>query len=120
MRKRRVPRRGFTLLEVLIAMAIATAALVVLLQRVGISSDTQQSLSIQSLALATAIDVLERGRLQPLAQDERHGLVEIQGLRLSWTTRVEKTDVPGFVRQNVEVSVPGGQSWQLFLYRNVP
>ncbi len=112
--------RGFTLLEVLVAMAIAATALVVLLQRVGTSSDTQHVLDFQSLALATAIDVLERGRLEPLTYDERHGQADVQGLRMLWTTSVEKTDVPGFVRQNIEVRAPDGRSYRLFLYRARP
>jgi len=117
----RVGQTGFTLLEVLIAMGIAAAALVVLLQRIGVSSDTQLTLASQAVALEVAVDVLERGRLQqPFLASEQQGEAEVRGTLLTWRTTVEETQVEGFIRQNIEVAAPGELPLKLFLYRSVP
>jgi len=56
---------GFTLLEVMVALAIAATALVVLMSRLGSSADIQYSLKANALAMETAMDVLARERMKP-------------------------------------------------------
>ena len=113
-------QQGFTLLEVLVALAIAATALMVMVGRLGASADVQRTLSAQALMLDTAIDVLDRSRL---AQDssgafrETDGRVRADGLTVSWKSTFEPTVQPGLVRQNVEVSLPGEPQLRLFRYR---
>jgi len=112
---------GFTLLEVMVALAIAATALVVLISRLGSSADIQYSLKANALAMETAMDVLARERMKPgLPGSEESGEVHTQGQLLTWKTEVETTPVKGFVRQNVTVSTKGEPDVQLFLYRAAP
>jgi len=111
-------QKGFTLLEVLVALAIAAVALVTLTSRVGASADTQLSLSRHALALQAAVNVLEQQRLKAgIPTKEEHGEVEMHGQTLQWRTIVEKTQVDGFVRVKVEVTAPGEPAVKLFLFR---
>jgi len=112
---------GFTLLEVMVALAIAATALVVLMSRLGNSADIQYSLKANALAMETAMDVLARERIKPnLPRTEERGEVHALGQLLTWKTSVETTPVTGFVRQHVAVSVRGEPEVHLFLYRNTP
>ncbi len=49
---------GFTLIEALVALMIASTALVVLMGRLGVSADTQRSLSMHELELEHAYNKL--------------------------------------------------------------
>lgn len=114
-------QQGFTLLEVLVALAIAATALVVLIGRVGASADLQRDLSLHALALEVAVNVLEGNRLKEnLAASGERGEVEASGMTIKWRTTIEKASADGFVRQNVEVAVPGEPPLKLFLYRAAP
>ncbi|MFQ5355408.1 MAG: prepilin-type N-terminal cleavage/methylation domain-containing protein [Mariprofundaceae bacterium] len=109
---------GFTLLEVLVALTIAATALVVLLSRLGNSADIQYSLRAHALAIETSMDLLARERLKPnIPRFEESGEVHALDQLLHWKSKVEETAVPGFVRQNMNVSIKGEPDVQLFLYR---
>lgn len=113
--------RGFTLIEVLAALAIAATALVVMFARLGFSADLQRDLAYQAAAREVALNVLEGGRLQSgLATSEQHGEQMLGGTTFRWRTTVEKTPVAGFLRQNVVVEAAGEPPYELFLYRAVP
>jgi len=112
---------GFTLLEVMVALAIAAMALTVLISRVGASADIQHDLSLHAMALSTAVNQLEATRLQPgLPHTDTHGLVEIKNMALHWHGTVKKTESPGFVRQDMEVTAGNEPPVTLFLYRTAP
>jgi len=112
---------GFTLLEVMVALAIAATALVVLMSRLGSSADIQYSLKANALAMETAMDVLARERMKPgLPKSGESGEVHVLGQLLTWKTRVETTPVKKFIRQNVTVSTKGEPDVHLFLYRTAP
>lgn len=111
-------QRGFTLLEVLAALAITAGALVVLLGRLGAAADIQRDLALHALALEVAVNELERDRLLAvLPSEERQGEVEVEGVQLSWKKRVKPTAVKDFVRQDIAVSAAGETAVELFLYR---
>jgi len=112
---------GFTLLEVMVALAIAATALVVLLSRLGSSADIQFSLRAHALAIETSMDLLARERLKPnVSHFEENGEVHALDQLLHWKLNLEKTAIPGFVRQNINVSIKGEPDVQLFLYRVEP
>lgn len=112
---------GFTLLEVMVALAIATTALVVLISRLGNSADIQYSLRSHALALETAMDLLARERLKPnIPSSEERGEVRALGQLLTWKSRIETTPIPDFVRQNMSISIQGEPDVDLFLYRTGP
>ncbi len=114
-------QRGFTLLEVMVALAIAATALVVLIARVGASADIQRTLSLHALALSTAVNQLEAQRLKPgLSDTDTHGEVSVEGVMLQWRGSAQRTKGSGFVRHNMEVTAPGEPPVKLFLYRIAP
>jgi len=113
--------RGFTLLEVMAALAIAATALVVLVSRLGVSADIQHGVFIHALALETAVDVLSRERLAEFVNtSQKEGVDEALDVELTWSILPEATMVPGFLRQNITVEAPGEAPVELFLYRAVP
>ena len=114
-------QQGFTLLEVLVALAIAATALIVLIGRVGASADLQRDLSMHALALEVAVNALESNRLKKnLITAGESGEVEISGMTAKWRITVKKASADRFVRQDVEVNVPGNPPLELFLYRAIP
>ena len=112
--------RGFTLIEALVALAIAATALVVLSGRLGASADVQRTLALHALALDAAANQLAEQSLIPAASgEEQRGTLEAGGLNLKWRGWSEKTMLDGFVRRNVAVQAPGEPEVKLFLYQEV-
>jgi len=112
---------GFTLLEVMVALAIAATALVVMMSRLGNSADIQYSLRVNALAIETAMDQLARERLKPnLPRDGEKGDVQALGQKLAWKITVKKTPVEHFFRLNITVGARGEPDVHLFLYRMEP
>ncbi|MDX8392799.1 MAG: type II secretion system minor pseudopilin GspI [Mariprofundaceae bacterium] len=118
--ERHLLSRGFTLLEVMVALAIAATALVALMGRVGSSADIQHDLSMHAEALSLAVNQLESLRLEKAPVAEREGEVETGRGVFHWQLTLEKTLDDGFVRQNMLVTAPDGGEVRMFLYRNIP
>jgi len=109
---------GFTLIEAIVALAIAATALVVLMGRLGASADVQRTLAAHALALDVAGNELARESLRPSTSGaEQSGAVEVGGVTLKWRSWTEKTTLAGFVRRNIAVRAPGEPEVRLFLYR---
>ncbi|RMG90938.1 MAG: type II secretion system protein GspI [Zetaproteobacteria bacterium] len=110
--------RGFTLIETLVALAIAATALIVLSARLGSSADLQRTLLAQAVAIEEAQNMLNEQMLEDV-RIQRSGKREVSGHSLSWRFWHEKTTQGKLVRQNVEVSIDGLGTYSLFLYRRV-
>jgi len=111
--------RGFTLIEVLVALGIASFALVALMGRLGASADIQRSLSLHALAIDTARNVLAEERLQDNAPtNEKQGDIQSAGIQLHWRAWSEKTMLDTFVRRNVAVKAGNEPEIILFIYRS--
>ncbi|MDQ6964165.1 MAG: type II secretion system protein [Mariprofundales bacterium] len=108
---------GFTLIEVLVAMVIVATALVAMVGRVGASSDIQHTLVTQTLMLDTALDMIERQRLVKISGDEESGTITAHGMEMGWRLWSESTEMDGFLRQNITISMKGEPDLSLFLYR---
>ncbi|MDQ6972738.1 MAG: type II secretion system minor pseudopilin GspI [Mariprofundaceae bacterium] len=116
----RGPDCGFTLLEVLVALAIAATALVVLMGRVGSSADIQRDLALHAEAMGVAVNELERIRLKAVPAEDVQGEVETASGLFRWQSKQVSTLDAGFVRQNMVVTAPDGGTVKLFLYRSLP
>ncbi len=111
---------GFTLIEVLVAMVIVATALVAMVGRLGASSDVQRTLADQTLMLDSALDLIERQRLlDRVSGDEQDGEITRNGVRLQWKLWGEPTEMDGFFRQNVTVSLNHEPDLTLFLYHRI-
>lgn len=112
--------RGFTLLEVMVALAIAATALVVLIGRVGSSADIQRDLALHAEALDIAVNELERIALQQAPAPDVSGEVQAPSGTYRWESKQVATLDAHFVRQNMQVTDPDGGKVNLFLYRRLP
>ncbi len=108
---------GFTLIETLVALGIAAVALTALAGRLGLSADTQRTLTVHSTMLEVATNILEKQRRSvAINLDDQEGSVEARGMKMKWKLSTEKTDLDNFVRQNVVVSFAGEPDVSLFLF----
>ena len=113
--------RGFTLIEVLIALGIASVALVAMVGRLGASADVQYSLASHAVMLDTAVNLLQAEReSDTIPSEEKQGDIEVEGVTYHWRTWSEKTELDGFVRRNVSVQSPQEPELTMFLYRMQP
>jgi|UPI0003642DB2 general secretion pathway protein I len=113
--------RGFTLIEVLVALSIAAFALVALLGRLGASSDIQITLMQQQTAETVARNQLAEQMLKPnAAANDDSGDVQWQGQNFHWRAWTEKTELPKFVRRNVAVQSEGQPEVRLFVFLVLP
>jgi len=109
---------GFTLIEVLVALSIASFALVALMGRLGASADVQRTLALHALSLDEARNLLAEDRLKPtVSNSEEQGNVDVSGVTMHWRTWTEKTALDGFMRRNVAVQAGNEPEITLFMYR---
>jgi len=110
--------QGFTLIEVLVALGIASFALVALMGRLGASADVQRSLLLYDLAIETAQNVLAEEKILPVVRgNEKTGESTVSNVLLTWRAWTEKTPLDGFVRRNVAVKAGNEPEVILFMYR---
>lgn len=82
--------RGFTLIEVLVALAIVSIALLALSQTGGRSLDTQYQLEQRSIALWVAANQLAEIELnRPIQPGTRSGQVQMAGQDWRWQAEVQ-------------------------------
>jgi len=110
---------GFTLIEALVALMIASTALVVLMGRLGSSANIQHTLSMHELAMDSARNKLTELTIASTSLDEQQGVIEAGDMQLEWRSWSEKTMMDGFVRLNVSVKAPDEPKVVVFLYRAV-
>lgn len=110
---------GFTLIEALVALMIASTALVVLMGRLGASANIQQTLTMHDLAMDHARNKLTELSIASASFDEQQGVIEAGNIQLVWRSWSEKTLLDGFMRMNVSVKVPDEPEVVVFLYREV-
>jgi len=110
---------GFTLIEALVALMIASTALVVLMGRLGSSANIQHTLSMHELAMDSARNKLTELTIASASLDEQQGVIEVGDMQLEWRSWSEKTMLDGFMRLNVSVKAPKEPKVTVFLYREV-
>jgi len=113
-------QRGFTLIETLVALAIAATALIVLMGRLGASADLQRKLMAQVVAVDEARNLLAQEIIQPSSSGrERKGKRKLAGHQITWRLWSESTVSKQLVRQNVQVNVDHDGQFELFVYRHI-
>jgi general secretion pathway protein I len=102
-------RRGFTLIEVLVALAILAVALAAAVRSAGVAADTSVELKERLLAGWIAQDRLAEYAVRPLWPDigTRQASADQGGLRFVWRETVTGTPNPRFRRVEVQVFPAG-------------
>ncbi len=102
---------GFTLLEVLVALAVLAIALGALLQATSASSATQAELRARTIAgwvADNALVELRLGTTWPSPGSRLGGEETMLGARWRWDMAVQATPDPDLRRLEVTVRDPGG------------
>lgn len=102
--------RGFSLLEVLVALAILSIALLALVRSAAGEADSLRIERERTLARWVAANVLDEARLDPglPAQGLREGEVAMGGQRWRWRLAIGPTPVSGIRRLDVAVLEEAG------------
>lgn len=99
--------RGFTLIEVLVALAILTVALTAALRASSAATDTASAFRERLLAGWVAENRLAEYSVGVLPElGERSGTAKLGGLTFTWSERVSATNNPLFRRVDVRVFTP--------------
>jgi len=98
-------RRGFTLIEVLVALAIVTVGMAALLGTLTSSADTVAYLRDKTFANWVALNQIALVRIsgQLPAPGKSDGDADFAGRKWHWHQDVTTTQVPGMVRMDVSV-----------------
>jgi general secretion pathway protein I len=97
--------RGFTLIEILVALAILAVALAAAVRAAGIAADGALELKERLLATWIAQDRLAEYAARPLWPDpgSRQGGTEQAGVQFTWRETVSPSRNPRFRRVEVQV-----------------
>jgi general secretion pathway protein I len=104
--------RGFTLLEILVALAVLAIALTATARGIGAAIDTTAELRERTLARWIAEDklaLLELSRAWP-APDTTEGDAEMGGRKYRWRQQVSTTPVARMRRVELGVFLPGAET----------
>jgi general secretion pathway protein I len=98
-------RRGFTLIEILVALAILAVALAAAVRAAGVGADTTLDLKERLLAGWIAQDRVAEYAVRPLWPDigTRQGNADQASVRFVWRETVSGTPNPRFRRVEVQV-----------------
>jgi general secretion pathway protein I len=101
--KRMKHAKGFTLVEVLVALAIVTLGMAALLTALGSSADSITYQRDKTLAEWVALNRIEEERLalKRPTKGKTEGETEMAGVKWKWAEEVLETEVKGIVRIDV-------------------
>ncbi len=104
-RVRECPGHGFTLIEVLVALAIVTVGMAAVLATLTSSARTVSYLRDKTFANWVALNQIALVRIsgQLPAPGKSDGDVDFAGRKWHWQQEVSTTQVPGMVRMDVSV-----------------
>jgi general secretion pathway protein I len=108
--------RGFTLIEVLVALAIVTIGMAALLSALSSSADSSAYLRDKTFAEWVALNRIEEVRLATQLPEKKKsdGTAELAGRKWKWQQEVQETTVAGILRVDVRVKpdeIAGDSNW---------
>jgi len=101
--------RGFTLVEVMVALFIVALALPALMFQLGTQLDSVQNLQSRTVAAwvaqnQLALLQLRAGQGQLAVPGYSRGEAELAGTQWQWQMNIETTPVPGLLRHTIDVA----------------
>ncbi|MEO8537880.1 MAG: type II secretion system minor pseudopilin GspI [Betaproteobacteria bacterium] len=107
--------RGFTLIEVLVALAIIAVALAAGMRVITQSADGASSLRARTLALWVAENQLARAQLEDPAPPAgtTDGAEAQAGVPFAWRRTVSASPNPAFRRIDIDVAAPDAPDYRL-------
>ncbi|HEY8507471.1 MAG TPA: type II secretion system minor pseudopilin GspI [Steroidobacteraceae bacterium] len=108
--------KGFTLIEVLVALAIVAVGMAAVMHALTSAAETTMYLQEKTLAEWIALNRIAEVRLlaKKPGEGKTTGEVEYAGRKWNWEQEVQETEVPGMMRIDVSVGpadAPGGRKW---------
>lgn len=102
-------QRGFTLVEVMVALAVVALALPAMIGAMVTTTDATAHMRDKALAQWVATNQMTEMRLRStlrgdMPRDGSRGEVEMAGQTWFWVLKTEKTEVPGLLRWHIRVS----------------
>ena len=114
-------RGGFTLIEMLVALAVFGLAAMALLNLSGENTRSAARVETRTLGGVVAENLAVEAATAPsIGEGSTAGQVELAGRRWRWTRAVSATDVGGMLRIEVRVSDTEGQAAERTLFRPRP
>jgi general secretion pathway protein I len=97
--------RGFTLIEVLVALMIVALGMGAVLSALGSAADTTIRLRERTFANWVALNLVATGRLTASfpANGKTEGDIDFANARWHWLQVIEKTQIPGVQRITIQV-----------------
>ena len=110
-------RSGFTLIEMLVALAVFSLAAMALLNLSGENTRSAARVETRTLGGVVAENLaVEAATLPSIGEGTASGQVELAGRRWTWTRAVAATDA-GMLRIDIRVSDAEGQAAERTLFR---
>ena len=111
----RAPAPGFTLIEILVALAVIAVALAAGMRALAQSTDSATLLKQRTLALWVAQNRLAEAQLAPggPAEGAREGEAEQAGSRFRWRETVSRTPNASFRKIELSVADPASPDYAL-------
>lgn len=111
-------RRGFTLIEMLVALAIFALAALALLNLAGESTRSAARIEMRTLGGVVAENLAAEAMIAPsLPIGETSGELQMAGRTWRWRRIVAGTEAPGMGRIEVQVFSDEGQAADRILFR---
>jgi general secretion pathway protein I len=116
--RRHARARGFTLIEVLVALAIVTLGMAALLGTLSSAANTTAFLQDKTLAEWIALNQVSKVRLtsQPPSKGDSEGEIDYAGRKWKWTQKVDDMQIQGVLSVVVkvrpsDVAAGGDNAW---------
>jgi len=111
-------RQGFTLIEMLVALAVFSLAAMALLNLSGENTRSAARVETRTLGGIVAENLaVEAATVPSIGEGTAAGQVELAGRGWRWTRTITATDVAGMLRIDVRVSDGEGQAAERTLFR---
>lgn len=112
-------RPGFSLIELLVALAVFSLAALALLNLSGESTRSAARVETRTLGGIVAENLAVETMIAPqLAEGDTSGQQMLAGRNWGWTRRVSATDDPDLLRIDIRISEGGTQAAERTIFRS--